>query len=120
MERSDASDQTHQNDPVDANEEASVREKINSTPLSRRRVITGLAGAGGLFVARKLLPGNLNIIQSVAAATAAGDAPAGSITATFEFVNGDITVAGQSTLPAGTLVTMTITAYLNGNLMPPG
>ena len=120
MERSDSASSVPEDSNAPSNEELSTREKINTRPLSRRSVITGLAGVGGLFVARTFLPGNLNIIQSVAAATAAGDEPAGSITATFEFVNGDITIDGLSSLPAGTSVGITITAYLNGVLMPPG
>ena len=69
MEHSDSASSIPDDSSATSNDELSTREKINTKPLSRRSVITGLAGVGGLFVARTFLPGNLNIIQSVAAAT---------------------------------------------------
>ena len=83
--------------------------------LSRRHVITGIAGAGALFVTRSVLPGSTsNIIDAVKAASSSGAPLAGRMSATFEFVRGDVTVTGMSNLPGGTSVTLEVTAFLNG------
>jgi hypothetical protein len=89
-------------------------------PVSRRKVLGSLIGGGVLYTVSSALPGHGLDLFGKGGAAAADGPVAGTYTADFDFVSGDITVQGTSTLPAGVTVTVTVQALLNGDPMPPG
>lgn len=92
--------------------------------MTRRRLIGGLAGAGALFAVARLAPGSSGAaIRNAAFGAGGANQPAavgGSFLASFDFVTGVVDVSGTTGLPAGTPVTVTVLALLNGSPMPPG
>jgi hypothetical protein len=90
-------------------------------PISRRKAITSIAGAGALFVVARALPGReLDIMRTVFQAAANGANPAGIVNVSFDFETGAVDVTGTTNLVAGLPVSIVVDALLNGEAMPPG
>jgi hypothetical protein len=85
--------------------------------LSRRQLLAGIAGTGTLYAVARVVPG---VGFGDTFAGAVNGPIAGSFSASFDFETGVVMVHGKTGLPAGTPVTVTVEAFLNGDPMPPG
>lgn len=90
---------------------------IWETPITRRQVITGIVATGALVAVGRSVSGPLG---GDAQAMVANGLAENTYRVTFDFVTGVATVTGNSSLPAGVPVTVTVDALLNGAPMPPG
>lgn len=109
-------DREHDDTETDATADAG-RGSIWETPVTRRQVITGIMATGALVAVGRSVSGTLG---SDAQAMIANGLAENTYRVTFDFVTGVATVTGNSSLPAGVPVTVTVDALLNGAPMPPG